>query len=530
MKLFSRLFFLLCLPALIWHAPLHSEAPLKVEVTEDYRNFSPWDLLKYENLSFDRIMNFIDEVEYGHVLERCCSEQQFLEILDFIIFLVRNGIPSWDTEGKEQLERDIEKLLSDDDDDDDSEEASWWYSNFNGYQDIMITPALFRSYDKPQVMRCKNWFGKEWKKTTKFIKNHKKAVIIAAVVVVAATVIIIATSGAAPPLIAGGAATAGAAGGSKSSSDDKEKTRTPVNKPGEVQFGEDRNPPPPPDNSYTGNTPPPLKEAIIKQSEEIKGELSEIIPDEALNITKKDEPSFWGSATDKAKKTGAHITHEVYETVTDQLEIIPQVSGAFSDILPDPLKNTDPFDKDPREAYHEKVEAGHEKIDEIFGTDQSDMYAAEGKAARGELTTGMLPPPGSIGNTKKSVNPVNRSSNHQHITFVEKGQTKAISIGKMSHAGTSLDKGDLTKAGRALQKHGARIDSSFPKPTGNTTEINLQGQKILDEILNHPNKKIILDEASRSKEPVIDIFIPNGHGARFTRDGKEMIGFLEPKK
>ncbi|QVL58018.1 MAG: hypothetical protein KFB93_02745 [Simkaniaceae bacterium] len=419
MKLFSRLFFLLCLPALIWHAPLHSEAPLKVEVTEDYRNFSPWDLLKYENLSFDRIMNFINEVEYGHILERCCSEQQFLEIRDFVIFLARNGIPSWDTEGKEQLERDIEKLLSDDDDDDDSEEASWWYSNFNGYQAIMITPALFRSYDKPQVMRCKNWFGKEWKKTTKFIKNHKKAVIIAAVVIVAATVIIIATSGAATPLIASGAATEVAAGGSKSSSDDKEKTRTPVNKPGEVQFGEDRNPPPPPDNSYTGNTPPnenyipkitmPVKEAIVKQSEEIKSELTEIIPDDALNITKKDEPSFWASATDKARATGSHIAHEVYETVTDQIEIIPQVSGAFSHILPDPLKNTDPFDKDPRESYHEIIEVGHEKIDEIFGTDQSDMYAAEGKAARGELTTGMLPPPVGFSNIAKNGKPLSQA-------------------------------------------------------------------------------------------------------------------------
>jgi hypothetical protein len=41
--------------------------------------------------------------------------------------------------------------------------------------------------------------------------------------------------------------------------------------------------------------------------------------------------------------------------------------------------------KNPRESFYEMVEAGHERIDEIFGTEQADMYAADGKTARGEL-------------------------------------------------------------------------------------------------------------------------------------------------
>ncbi len=394
MKLFSRLFFLLCLPGIIWHAPLRSEIiPANLETTEDYRMFSPWDLLKYENLSYDRILNFIDEIEYGNVLDKCCNEQQFLEIRDFVIFLARNGIPSWDAEGKEQLERDITNLLSDEDDDE--EDIPWWFSNFNSYKGFMITPAVFRSYDKSQVMLCKNWFGKKWNKTTKFVKNHKKAVIIATVVVVVATVAIVVTSGAATPLIASGAATAGAVGGSKSSSsDDKEKTRAIVNKPGEVQFGEDRNPPPP-------KITIPVQAAIVQYSEEIKSELSEIVPNEAFNIVENEQTSFWKEAKDKARETGSHLTHEVYDVIVEQLEIVPQITGAVSNNLPEYLQNANPFEKEPRESFHEMVEAGHERIDEIFGTEQADMYSADGKAARGEFTTGMLPPPGVIGNPSK---------------------------------------------------------------------------------------------------------------------------------
>ena len=125
---------------------------------------------------------------------------------------------------------------------------------------------------------------------------------------------------------------------------------------------------------------------------------------------------------------------------------------------------------------------------------------------------------------------INRSNNHQFVTWGEQGQTRTASIGEMSHAGTFHDRGGLTKAGRALDKHGRRVDTVFPEAMGNIHEKNMQGQRILDEILNHPNKKIILDKATRSKRLVIDIYHPNGHGARFSRDGKEFITFLEPSK
>ena len=130
----------------------------------------------------------------------------------------------------------------------------------------------------------------------------------------------------------------------------------------------------------------------------------------------------------------------------------------------------------------------------------------------------------------QQINPVNRSSNHQFITWIEKGQTRTASIGEMSYSGTFHDRGGLSKAGRAMQKHSERINPTFLKPTGAPHDVNMQGQRMLDEILNHPNKIISIETPLTLDMEVIDVFIPNGHGARFTKDGKKMIGFLEPRK
>jgi hypothetical protein len=129
---------------------------------------------------------------------------------------------------------------------------------------------------------------------------------------------------------------------------------------------------------------------------------------------------------------------------------------------------------------------------------------------------------------------INSSNNHQFVVWVEGQQTRTASIGEMSHAGTFKDKGKegISKAGRGLQKHAARENPSMPKPSGNISEVNSQGQKILDEILNHPNKIIIVSNnaTKRVGTNVIDVFIPEKYGARFTQDGKTFIGFLEPNR
>ena len=136
-----------------------------------------------------------------------------------------------------------------------------------------------------------------------------------------------------------------------------------------------------------------------------------------------------------------------------------------------------------------------------------------------------------LSKTIQATKTINRSKNCQVVIWSEKGAVRTAPIREMSHAGTFHDRGGISKAGRALDKHGQRIDTVFPKAVGSIHEKNIQGQKVLDEILNHPDKKICFKKMRSLKyQDCIDIKLPDGRGARFSRDGKEFITFLEPNK
>ena len=104
---------------------------------------------------------------------------------------------------------------------------------------------------------------------------------------------------------------------------------------------------------------------------------------------------------------------------------------------------------------------------------------------------------------------------------------KNLDFDKLAEAGKIIDRSGLTKAGRALAKHGGREGSAFSKPKGTPAQINQQGQKILEEILNHPYKNIVEGFYERYGN-VIDIEVPNFGGIRYSKNGN-FIGFLEPK-
>ena len=83
--------------------------------------------------------------------------------------------------------------------------------------------------------------------------------------------------------------------------------------------------------------------------------------------------------------------------------------------------------------------------------------------------------------------------------------------------------GQLTRAGRALQKHGSRKGSAFPVARGNPAQINQQGQQVLDEILGTSGSV----GRSAKRFGGIDVIAPGGRGARFDAEGV-FRGFLEP--
>jgi hypothetical protein len=93
-------------------------------------------------------------------------------------------------------------------------------------------------------------------------------------------------------------------------------------------------------------------------------------------------------------------------------------------------------------------------------------------------------------------------------------------------AGNALDKAGLTRAGRALQKHGSRVASSFPKATGTPSTMNGQAQQVLTNIVKNPASTTTARHHGRFGK-ILEVMSPNGQGARFSGDGKKFIGFIE---
>ena len=93
-------------------------------------------------------------------------------------------------------------------------------------------------------------------------------------------------------------------------------------------------------------------------------------------------------------------------------------------------------------------------------------------------------------------------------------------------AATKADKGALTKVGRALQKHGSRPNSVFPKATGNPASMNAQGEAVLRNILTNPSATTTVRNHARFGD-ILEVKVPGGGGARFSADGNNFIGFIE---
>jgi hypothetical protein len=100
-------------------------------------------------------------------------------------------------------------------------------------------------------------------------------------------------------------------------------------------------------------------------------------------------------------------------------------------------------------------------------------------------------------------------------------------IKKLKEVASAIDKGgELTKVGRALQKHGDRVGSAFPKAKGNPQKINKQAEDVLDEMLSGDIEIIYRQNPRYGK--FMDIKTPQGRGVRYSADGNTFIGLLEP--
>ena len=229
-----------------------------------------------------------------------------------------------------------------------------------------------------------------------------------------------------------------------------------------------------------------------------------------FNISEKNQ-NLWDKTKEILREIAAHETHKFLDEVSDYAKLFPrfmdEVGSLLNRVTPDELLNDmkdnslyGNQEKLKVENYEKNVSDCHQKIDQIFAVNHSENYTKEAKEYREkDWSIAFLPPPSPLlkGNLNKK---------------------------KLSDAGKSLDRAGLTKAGRAFAKHGGREGSVFPKPLGSTKQINQQGQKNLESILND-KKSIYYDNRFGG----IDVFEPNGKGARFDMNNNFM-GFLQPRK
>ncbi len=123
------------------------------------------------------------------------------------------------------------------------------------------------------------------------------------------------------------------------------------------------------------------------------------------------------------------------------------------------------------------------------------------------------------------IGPTTRASRSVFSGFTS-GSSSTVSVGTLLKAASEPSKGKLTAVGRALQKHGSRQGSKYPSVKGNPEAINRQGMEVLRNILENPYVGRTSRHHARFGH-ILEYKIPGGQGARFSKDGKNLIGFIE---
>ena len=101
-----------------------------------------------------------------------------------------------------------------------------------------------------------------------------------------------------------------------------------------------------------------------------------------------------------------------------------------------------------------------------------------------------------------------------------------MDIEALLQAAALPDRGGLTRAGRALAKHGGRPGAAFPPPVGGPTAINQAAQVIVEDILRDPLHTSVRRHHLRFGD-IIEVRASDRRGVRYDDNGN-FIGLLEP--
>lgn len=482
MKMFTHCALLSFIPTLFIY-PQNELHTIKLEV-EYQQEIGSW----IRPTTYDEIMQMFEDLETGE-LEKKYTFSQLKQLNQYLAILANEGLLPDQIEEGIDLEEDIYDLMYGEDD---VFRVDYDLDNNNEY---MIVPALYNGNSTYRIIQCGK-VHRAWEKTKKFAKKHKKILIVGGVVVIAVTAIAVAV------VAAASSAAAAAAGSldSNSSKSNESGTEEPI-----IAVSKELFP------SFNSNEAPMMKAAIDEHFSSFKEFIKLDNDAQQINI-----PRGWDgfSFREKVREVGSHIAHQAFDEITDLVKIVPQLCEDVKEIgakflssdfnLSNSLSTMDSMDS--IENFENMVAKGHETIDKSFLTDQAEFFTTEAKKNAPKFAIGVIPLPGMIyGNGN-------------------------INVKEFSKLGMAPDRAGYTKAGRSSMKHGYREGRTvFEKPVGNPEQINEHGQKVLEKILNHPEKKIV-QYTHKIHGAVIEIEAPEIGGVRFTGDGGEMMGFLEPKQ
>jgi hypothetical protein len=98
----------------------------------------------------------------------------------------------------------------------------------------------------------------------------------------------------------------------------------------------------------------------------------------------------------------------------------------------------------------------------------------------------------------------------------------------LSQAGGEAYKNNLTRAGHEFQKHGNRSSGVWETPKGNTEQLNADGQRTLDGIIDSPDAEWQTRHHARFGD-IVEARTQDGRGARWSSDGQRFHCFLDPE-
>ncbi|MES2344906.1 MAG: hypothetical protein V4494_03085 [Chlamydiota bacterium] len=389
-KAFVHLALLITVPSTALY-PQFNTPIITIEAHDTAQEFSQKDDL----LSYDDVLNLIDALENGE-LEKTCTDADLEKINHFLANLAQQGLLPDEIEEGFALENDVQELLY-------GENNLYEYAlSFNYKDDYTIASTAFNKQE--EILLCKSWIAKKWNQTKKFVKKHRKAILIGAAVAVAAVVIICAVAAAST---AGAVAAAAGAAGAATSESDKEKNEPIEQNPAISSLS-------------TPEVSPIL--AAINETSMLKKVFEEHICIFKETITENHliqmsnpsqnhkDPSF----EDKLRYLGSGLAHQVLDAVDELTCFLPHLLEEIKDLgqlLPEGVLHSpaEGYETTPKENHEKLIALGHEKIDELFSTDQANCYTPEAKAIRangpqGEWAIAVLPFPGIIEGTSLNTN------------------------------------------------------------------------------------------------------------------------------